>query len=182
MKRVTLKWFNENLSTLLQTKEKITYYCIHENTEINYGNANDVDLDYCKEHNIDTFQMLRDGGCIVCSAGNVGITHFSNVSEGWVCDKFSFAFIDYLKSKGIENIETSNNDILIDGYKVASSVEKRILGNMDWIYSTFQISINQDIETIKNVCKKPMIKVPKALSDYGITTEDIVEFCEEYFK
>jgi hypothetical protein len=26
-----------------------------------------------------------------------------------------------------------------------------------------------------------MIKVPKALSEYGITTEEMVKFCEDYW-
>ena len=26
-----------------------------------------------------------------------------------------------------------------------------------------------------------MVKIPKALSDYGITTEEIVNFCENYW-
>jgi len=33
----------------------------------------------------------------------------------------------------------------------------------------------------KHICKKEMVKIPKALSDYGITTEEIVDFCEAYW-
>ena len=42
--------------------------------------------------------------------------------------------------------------------------------------------VNVDLEAIKNACKKPMVKVPKALSEYGITTEEMVKFCEDYWK
>ena len=45
----------------------------------------------------------------------------------------------------------------------------------------FQISINQDIKAIENICYKHSVKKPKALSDFGVTTEEIVEFCENYF-
>lgn len=43
--------------------------------------------------------------------------------------------------------------------------------------------MNVDLEDIKKICKKPMKKVPKGLSEYGITTEEVeqmfLEFCKE---
>ena len=45
----------------------------------------------------------------------------------------------------------------------------------------YQISINQDLDVIKHACTKPMEKIPKALSEYGITTEEMVKFCEDYW-
>ena len=71
-----------------------------------------------------------------------------------------------------------NNDVLIDGYKVASGCDTNVDG---WAYMGYQISINQDIETIKHACNKPMVKVPKGLGEYGITTKEMVEFCKKYW-
>ena len=48
-------------------------------------------------------------------------------------------------------------------------------------YLGYQISINQDIEAIREICDKKSVKPPKALSDWGITTEEIEKFCEEYW-
>ena len=68
---------------------------------------------------------------------------------------------------------------MIDNYKVASGCECM---EGDFLYMGYQISIYQDIEIIKHACNKPMIKIPKALSEYGITTEEMLSFCESYWK
>jgi len=180
MEKVTLQWFNEHILDIFDGECPKAYYCVHENTEVNYGNENDCDLDYCREHNIKSFMMQRGGGTIVCSAGNIGISVITSVKHGWQCENFSNAFTAWLRSFNL-NVETNHNDILVDGYKVASSVELRVGKNLNRIYSTYQISINQDIEAIKHICKKEMVKIPKALSDYGFTTEDIESWCNNYF-
>ena len=45
------------------------------------------------------------------------------------------------------------------------------------------ISMNVNLDHIKAICKKPMEKVPKGLSEYGITTEEVekmfVAFCKQ---
>lgn len=49
-------------------------------------------------------------------------------------------------------------------------------------YTAGFIGINTNLEHIKAICRKPMQKVPKGLSEYGITTEEVEEmflnFCE----
>lgn len=43
--------------------------------------------------------------------------------------------------------------------------------------------MNTNLDHIKAICRKPMKKVPKGLSDYGITTEEVeqmfLEFCKQ---
>lgn len=180
MEKVTLQWFNEHIADIFDGECPKVYYCVHENTEVNYGDQNDCDLEYCREHKINAFMMSRNGGTIVCSKGNIGISAITPIKWGWQCNNFIIAFIDYLKSFNL-NVTTNNNDILIDGYKVASCVELRVGENLHAIYSTYQISINQDLEAIRHICKKEMVKVPKALSDYGFSTEQIENWCNEYW-
>ena len=44
------------------------------------------------------------------------------------------------------------------------------------------LCLNVNLDHIKAICKKPMKKVPKGLSEYGITTAEVekmfLEFCE----
>lgn len=37
------------------------------------------------------------------------------------------------------------------------------------------------METIQYVCLKPMVKIPKALSDFGITRNDMLEFIKRWW-
>lgn len=180
MEKVTLKYFNENLHNIFSLNNPKAYYCVHEQTEVNTGIQDDCDMQYCKEHGIPVYLMERCGGTIVCSKGNIGISVITPVEWGWQTTSFLRALAEYLKSKQL-NVEYSHNDILVDGFKVASSAEIRVGDDLKNVYSTYQISINQDVETIKHICKKEMTKIPKALSDYGITTQEIVGFCEDYW-
>lgn len=180
MEKVTLKYFNENLHNIFNLENPKAYYCVHEQTEVNTGMQDDCDMQYCEEHNIPVYLMERSGGTIVCSKGNIGISVITPVKWGWQTSAFLNALADYLKSKNLI-VEYTNNDILVDGFKVASGAEIRVGDNLKNVYNTYQISINQDIEAIKHICKKEMIKIPKALSDFGITTEEIVNFCEDYW-
>ena len=166
MQKVTLEWFNKHIFDIFNGECPKVYYCVHNQTEVNYGNNNDCDLEYCKQHSIPAYMMERNGGTIVCSKGNIGISSILPVETGWVCSKFSEAFAIWLynKIKG-HRIEIKDNDILVDGFKTASSTEIRVGENLSRIYSTFQISINQDVEAIEHICKKEMVKIPKALSD-----------------
>lgn len=180
MDKVTLKWFNEHIIEIFNGECPKAYYCVHENTEVNYGDESDCNLAYCAEHGIEAFMMRRGGGTIVCSKGNIGVSVITPTKWGWLCDKFLEAFKSYLAGRGIAAC-INHNDILIDGYKVASCVEQRIGDNLERIYSTYQLSVNQDIDAIEHICQKKMEKVPKALSDYGITTTEVENWCNDFF-
>ena len=45
------------------------------------------------------------------------------------------------------------------------------------------VSVISQLDHIKTICRKPMVKVPKGLSEWGITTEEVeqmfLEFCEQ---
>jgi lipoate-protein ligase A len=92
-------------------------------------------------------------------------------------------FANYLvseyKQRGL-NAFFDGNDILIDGYKI-SGLSATPYGALQ--YSTIHIGINTNLEDIKTICTKPMIKIPKGLSEYNITTEEIeqifLEFCNQ---
>ena len=93
--------------------------------------------------------------------------------------RFADYFVDWLKSKGL-NAEYVSNDIVVDGYKVCGMAITRY-GRID--YTAGFIGINTNLDNIKAICKKPMVKVPKGLSEYGITTEEaeqmFLDFCEK---
>ena len=182
IQHTTLKEFAENIDKIFASNNS-GYIVVSESTEVEIGNQNDCDFEYCKEHNIPVYDIKRDGGTIVYTKGAVSIAMIFDVKYGWISENFNSHLVNYLKDyiSSEHTIEHMGNDILIDGYKVASGTELRIGNNLEKIYAGFQLSINQDLEAIKHVCKKEMVKVPKGLSDYGITTEEIIIFCEDFW-
>ena len=151
-------------------------------TEAIFGADDSCNTKWCDENGIPYAhqEKLQGGGCIIGVKGNIFID-VKRKLEGGEClaDRFSKALYIYFKEKGLETVRCDNNDVLIDNYKVASGCESIHNG---FNYMGYQISINQDIETIKKACNKPMVKIPKALSEYGITTDEMLDFSEQYWK
>lgn len=64
MIHTTVKEFAENIDKIFSSNNS-GYIAVSEFTEATYGNQNDCDFEYCKEHNIPVYNVKRDGGTIV---------------------------------------------------------------------------------------------------------------------
>lgn len=137
-----------------------------------------VDEETCKSMGYEICEAYYNGGTIIGNSGDMAFAHFGEISNGWMMHFVNY-FVDWLKSKGL-NAVYEDNDILVDGYKVCGMCVTRY-GRID--YTAGFIGINTNLDHIKAICRKPMKKVPKGLSEYGITTEEIeqmfLEFCDK---
>lgn len=137
-----------------------------------------VDEELCQKLGYYVIESFNNGGTIVSNPGDFMIAHFDRPQNGWYA-KFVSYFVNWLKNKGL-NAELVNNDILVDGYKVCGTCITTY-GRVD--YTGFAISVNVNLDDIKAICRKPMQKIPKGLSEFGITTEDVeqmfIDFCTE---
>lgn len=179
MERVNLPEFCDNLPRYIASDETITAWCIYEDTEVNYS-GDDCDLEACKELGIPAYHSRDDGGCIVNFKGTINIADFRKAKE-WVFHAFCKDFAEWLKGKGL-NAEYDTNDVLIDGYKVASGFGYNLAPDYQRQYTGLGMFFNSDPDIIRRICKKPMDKEPKGLEQYGITTDDCVEFMEAWFE
>lgn len=148
---------------------------------VNYGNLEDINKDFCDANNIIYRFENRGGGCMVLFPGNI-ITHDVYPTDNFLRQHaFCKDFVDWLATKNIL-ASTNNNDVMIEDKKIIGTVSyvlpEPYLG---WTYFLSSISINSDTELIKNICTKPSIKTPGALSDYGITTEEVMEWVLNWF-
>ena len=177
----------------LNSSNNELYIIILDNTEVIYGNPESCNVEYCNDNNINYIRQsyLSGGGCIVGVKGNIFIDykHIVKVDDNTdlakikkVDKQFSIALCEYFKSKGLNSARCDNNDVLIDDFKVASGCFFEQLYNDNYIqYMGYQISIYQDLDLINHVCNKEMKKIPKALSEYGITTEEMIQFIENFY-
>lgn len=137
-----------------------------------------IDKDVCSAIGYEVYEAYYNGGTIIGNKGDMAFAHFGETENGWMM-RFVNYFLDWLKSKGL-NAEYVSNDILVDGYKVCGMCVTRY-GRID--YTAGFIGVNTNLDHIKAICKKPMVKVPKGLSEYGIATEEIeqmfLDFCEQ---
>lgn len=136
------------------------------------GTKNHAYLDHelCSELGYNICQAYYNGGTLVANKGDIAFVHFGQVKNGWL-RLFIEYFVEWLRAMGL-NAEAVDNDVLVDGYKVCGTTITRY-GRVD--FSAAFISVNCNLNDIKAICTKPMEKIPKGLSEYGITTDQIEE-------
>lgn len=173
----------KQLDTVSEIKKNIEcgnhtgFHVMIETPVVFVHRENQVDKESCKAMGYDVYEAYYNGGTIIGNKGDMAFAHFGAIDNGWY-NRFIDHFVKWLKSKGL-NAEFVSNDITVDGYKVCGMCITRY-GRID--YTAGFIGINTNLDDIKAICKKPMKKVPKGLSEYGITTEEVEEmflnFCE----
>jgi hypothetical protein len=151
-------------------------------TEAIYNENSGCNLEYCNANGIKAYKgKINTMGTGVVTKGSIVLTVKKKMLDGGeaLTDMFSKALAKYLEEKGLTSVRQDNNDIMVDGMKVASGGEIVLNG---FNYMGYQISINQDLIAIKNICSKPMVKLPAPLSKFGVTTREIISFCRDYFE
>lgn len=133
--------------------------------------SDSTNKEFVESNNLKTASMGNSGGCIVAFPDNLEMGYFTKDVNSTFLERLAQEVVDYLKGKGL-NANLDNNDVLVDGtYKVFSTskatYDKAIL------FGAIHISINCDADLVRKICTKEMKKIPKGLSDYGITTEEM---------
>ena len=140
-----------------------------------------VDVDTCRAMGYEVYEAYYNGGTIIGNEGDMAFAHFGAIENGWM-RRFVEYFVNWLKERGLNAVYESN-DILVDGHKVCGMCVTRY-GRID--YTAGFIGVNTKLDHIKAICRKHMRKVPKGLSEYGITTEEVeqmfLDFCRADMK
>lgn len=168
---VELKDFAENFEEYL--KKDIEFISYNNSMYVLRGANNDLNEEFCRQNNIEIININHEGGTIVLDKSAIGYAYIANDKSLTLQKNFMLRIVNWLKTKNI-NAEYKDNDILIDGYKVCSAGTKNI--NDSTTYTTIHFSLENDAELISKICLKPMTKVPRGLSYYGINKEDVLDF------
>ena len=171
------EWVNEVKKHITGGIHKIGYVIIECPVARVYRKTQ-VDENTCKTLGYEVVEYYHNGGTIIANTGDIVFGHLGDLNNEWL-NRFIIYFVEWLKLKGLNAIY-EDNDILVDGFKVCGLCITRY-GRID--FSGGFIGINTKLDHIKAICRKPMKKVPKGLSEYGITTEEVeqmfLEFCEK---
>lgn len=171
------EWMPEVVRHIQGGIHKIGYVVIERPVAIVHR-AYQVDEEICKELGYEIVESYNNGGTILAKPGDIIFSHLEAPENGWLF-RFADYFLEWLKARGM-NAVLDDNDILVDGYKVCGLCITRY-GRID--FSSAILSVNVNLDHIKAICKKPMVKVPKGLSEWGITTEEVeqmfLEFCAQ---
>ena len=152
-------------------------YCVHDEKSIFLAGSDAINEEACTEHGYTVLDTKHTGGVVVVEIGDVSVIHFGEIGNKWM-QKFAKYLIERYKDKGL-NATYEGNDVLIDGYKI-SGLSATQYDNIQ--YSTIHIGVNTNLDHIKEICKKPMVKVPKGLGEYGFTTEEVEQMLLDYIE
>lgn len=170
------EWMPEVVRHIQGGIHKIGYVVIERPVAIVHR-AHQVDAETCGMLGYEIVESFNNGGTILATEGDIIMSNLDAPENGWI-QRFAEHFVDWLKVRGL-NAEYVDNDVLIDGFKVCGTCVTRY-GRID--FSSAILTVTVKLDHIKAICKKPMKKVPKGLSDYGITTEEVermfLAFCE----
>ena len=91
---------------------------------------NEVNLDYCRAHDIQVFRRKSGGGCVYADRDNL-MWSFVTAGEqvGFAFNRFVNMVLLVLRQLGIEAVGTSHNDIMIDGRKVCGTACYHVAGH-----------------------------------------------------
>lgn len=142
---------------------------------VHLGLEEDINENYCVANNIPIFRVQRTGGAIVSNIGDFDFVVVNNYTNTQQIPPLFSKLIQLLNSRNVK-FAIENNDLLCDGYKVASFAYRALPNGM--IYTAMHLSMSVNLELIKNICKKEMRKVPKGLNDFGIYEEDIFKLLD----
>lgn len=84
--------------------------------------ANEVNLDYCREHGIQYYRRKSGGGCVFADMSNIMlsyITRSDNVELTF--SRYTTAVVSTLRGLGLDASATGRNDILIGDRKVSGN-------------------------------------------------------------
>lgn len=171
---------NEALATIqdfIENKKTGIAYCVHDKKSVFITETDSINADICEELDYTVLDTRHTGGVVVVSEGDISVIHFGEIGNDWM-HNFARYLIERYRDRGLD-ASFDGNDVLVDGYKI-SGLSATPHGHVQ--YSTIHIGVNTNLDHIKAICKKPMVKVPRGLSEYGITTEEVeqmfLDFCE----
>lgn len=170
--KTTFEDVTELVSGILSSQSEVCVYCVSDKNVAIVGKNATANVDEISKRGLQLIRINNEGGTIITSAGDVQIGIFT---EGYSGDEYRSRIIDALINKLKANGQDAvivNNDVLVNDRKVIG-MGSRMFGKI--LYTAIQCSVNIDLELIKAVCTKPMNKIPDGLSNYGVTTEDVIE-------
>lgn len=169
----------EEITNIIKNKKECFVYGIPDKNYV-FRNGGTLDQEYCETNNIEILSIPTHGGSLIVGEEDIELGYFTLKPDDKFLDKFINSIIEYLKYQNI-HAEYKDNDILINNRKFCGVAANPY---NDLIYVAIHISINVNMDLIKQICTKPMEKIPVGLKEYGITNEEllthILKFVENF--
>ena len=119
----------------------------------------EVNLGYCREHDVKVVRRKSGGGCVYSDMGNIMISYVSrrgDVSE--IFDRYLSALTACLRSLGLNAEKSGRNDILVEGRKVSGNAFHQ-LPDRSIVHGT--LLYDTDFEALEEAIRPPVEKLQR---------------------
>ena len=153
--------------------------CINDEPCVWTGALHTLDLAACRRRKLHVGKAIYLGGSIVNMPGDLSIC-ITTWGNSDLAPRIVDRAAEWLAGRGV-SIARDENDVLADGAKVISWA--RATTRKGWCQSVVHFSVGaMDLELVREICTKPLVKTPGALSLYGLTAEMIWNEIEDILK
>jgi len=105
---------------------------------------NEVNFDYCREHDIKIYRRKSGGGCVYADQDNVMMSFVTpNEDVGLTFNRFINMLLLVLRKLGVEATGTTHNDVMIGDRKVSGTAFYHLPGR-SIVHSTMLYDTNMD--------------------------------------
>ncbi len=105
---------------------------------------NEVNLDFCRKHDIQVYRRKSGGGCVYADSDNVMLSYISeDDSVGMAFNQFIQMVLLVFRKMGVEAVGTQHNDVLIGDRKVCGTACYHLDGR-NIVHSTLLYDTNMD--------------------------------------
>lgn len=82
----------------------------------------EVNVDYCKRHNIEYYRRKSGGGCVYADMDNIMFSYITRSDDVTTTfSHYTHAIVEMLQGLGLNASDNSRNDVMVDGKKVSGN-------------------------------------------------------------
>ena len=125
-KHQPLTYYLDLEQTIAATVKQETLFTWIVSPTVIFGRHQDmqqeVNVEYCRAHNVDIVQRKSGGGCVYADEGNLMVSFITpNTHSMQVFERFMHLLATALQQMGYDAVTTQHNDILVGGRKVCGT-------------------------------------------------------------
>lgn len=144
---------------------------------------NEVNLDFCKKNNIQTYRR-KSGGCVYADKSNIMFSYITaDGNVGFTYNRYIMMVVSVLRELGLDATTSGRNDILVDGLKVSGNafyrLPQRSIVHGTMLYDTNIINM---VGSITPNCEKLRSKGIESVRQRITLLKDYVDISLEEFK
>lgn len=145
---------------------------------------NEVNLEYCKNHDIKTFRRKSGGGCVYADMNNIMLSYITDEGNvNFTFNKYINLIVFMLNKLGVNAVASGRNDIMIDGRKVSGNAfyhtPKRNIVHGTMLYDT---DMQNMVGSITPSDTKLISKGIQSVRQYITLLKDYIDLSLEEFK